>query len=198
MTSLEETTKVKELEKIIVDTKEVDIINDKIELDNVNETTKIKVKDEGMIVTDEFSSIDTKDESRNGVDRDSNIHNKSRTKIIIHKEDTSTIGDIGIVFEGCIEEYFGSANNQTTKMLSSARDYVETKIIKYYIFWWQGRLRKGRNKDIEVDKINIKEVRGVWEKKVLEKEELKVNMGRYKLFIILRYFNRIGRGINTK
>jgi len=32
MTSLEETAKVKELEKIIVDTKEVDNINDKINL----------------------------------------------------------------------------------------------------------------------------------------------------------------------
>ena len=97
MSSLEETAKVKELEKIIVDTKEVDIINDKIELDNVNETTKIKVKDEGMIITDEVSSIDSKDESRNDVERDSNIHNKSRTKIIIHQEDTSAIGEIGTV-----------------------------------------------------------------------------------------------------
>ena len=77
-----ETTKVKELEKITVDTKEVDIINDKIELDNVNETSKIKVKDEGMIITDEVSSIDSKDENRNDVERDSNIHNKSRTKTL--------------------------------------------------------------------------------------------------------------------
>ena len=44
MTSLEETAKVKELEKIIVDTKEVDNINDKIELANINETTKKKLK----------------------------------------------------------------------------------------------------------------------------------------------------------
>ena len=82
MTSLEETAKVKELEKIIVDTKEVDIIDDKIELDNVNETTTIKVKDEGMIITSEVSSIDSKDESRNDVERDSNIYNKSRTKTL--------------------------------------------------------------------------------------------------------------------
>ena len=61
MTRLEETAKVKELEKIIVDTKEVDNINDKIELTNVNESTKAKVKDEGMIITDEVSSIDSKD-----------------------------------------------------------------------------------------------------------------------------------------
>ena len=80
-----------------------------------------------MIITDEVSSIDSKDESRNDVERDSNIHNKSRTKNIIHKEDTSAIGDIGIVCKSCIEEYFGSANNQTTNMLSSARDSVETE-----------------------------------------------------------------------
>ena len=33
-------------------------------------------------------------------------------------------------------------------------------------------------------------------RKCWKKEELKVNMGRYKLFIILSYFNSIGRGIN--
>ena len=52
MTRLEETAKVKELEKIIVDTKEVDNINDNIELVKVNEYTYIKVKDEVMIITD--------------------------------------------------------------------------------------------------------------------------------------------------
>ena len=82
MTSLEETAKVKELEKIILDTKEVDIINDKMELDNVNEITKIKVKDEGMIIISKVSSIDSKDEGRNDVERDSNIHNISRTKTL--------------------------------------------------------------------------------------------------------------------
>ena len=82
MTRLEETAKFKELEKIIVDTKEVDNINDKIELSNINESTKAKVKDEGMIITDEVSSIDSKNESRNDVERDSNIHNKSRTKTL--------------------------------------------------------------------------------------------------------------------
>ena len=59
MTSLEETAKVKELEKISVDTKEVDNINDKIELANVNESTNTKVKDEGMSITNEVSSIDS-------------------------------------------------------------------------------------------------------------------------------------------
>ena len=36
MISLEETAKVKELEKISVDTKEIDNINDKMEVANVN------------------------------------------------------------------------------------------------------------------------------------------------------------------
>ena len=97
MTRLKETAKVKELEKISVDTKEVDNINVKIELINENEYTKIKVKYDVMIITDAVSSIDSKDESRNDVERDSNIHNKSRTKIIIHQEDTSAISDIGTV-----------------------------------------------------------------------------------------------------
>ena len=97
MTRLKETAKVKELEKISVDTKEVDNINVKIEPINENEYTKIKVKYDEMIITDAVSSIDSKDESRNDVERDSNIHNKSRTKIIIHQEDTSAIGEIGTV-----------------------------------------------------------------------------------------------------
>ena len=59
MTSWEETAKVKELEKISIDTKEVDNINDKIELANVNESTNTKVKDEGMSITNEVSSIDS-------------------------------------------------------------------------------------------------------------------------------------------
>ena len=83
MTSLEETAKVKDLEKIIVDTKEVDNTNDKIELSNVNESTKAKVKDEGMIITDETSSIDSKDEIKTDNEGDSNLSIKSRTENII-------------------------------------------------------------------------------------------------------------------
>ena len=79
-TSLEETVTVKDLEKIIVDTKEVNNINDKIEPANVNEFIKTKVKDEGMIITDEVSSIDSKDEIRTDNEADSNISIKSRTK----------------------------------------------------------------------------------------------------------------------
>jgi len=79
MTSLEETAKVKDLEKISVDTKEVD----KIELANVNDSTNTKVKDEGMIITDEVSSIDSKDEIKTDNEGDSIISIKSRTENII-------------------------------------------------------------------------------------------------------------------
>ena len=79
MTSLEETAKVKDLEKISVDTKEVD----KIELANVNDSTNTKVKDEGMIITDEVSSIDSKDEIKTDNEGDSIISIKSTTENII-------------------------------------------------------------------------------------------------------------------
>ena len=91
ITSLEETAKVKELEKIIVDTKEVNNINDKIEPANVNEFIKTKVKDEGMIITDEVNSIESKDEIKTDNEGDSNISIKSRTKIIINQEDSTAL-----------------------------------------------------------------------------------------------------------
>ena len=91
MTRLEETAKVKELEKIIVDTKEVNNINDKIEPANVNEFIKTKVKDEGMIITDEVNSIESKDEIKTDNEGDSNISIKSRTKIIINQEDSTAL-----------------------------------------------------------------------------------------------------------
>ena len=80
MTCLDETAMVKDLKKVSVDTKEGDNINGKIELAKVNESTNIKVKDEGMIIIDEVSSIDSKDEIRTDNEADSNISIKSRTK----------------------------------------------------------------------------------------------------------------------
>ena len=91
MIRVEETAKVKELEKSSVDTKEVGNINDKIELANVNESTNTKVKDEGMTIIDEVNSIDSKYEIMTSNEGDNNISIKSRTKIIIHNEDTSDI-----------------------------------------------------------------------------------------------------------
>ena len=91
MIRVEETAKVKELEKGSVDTKEVGNINDKIELANVNESTNTKVKDERMIIIDEVNSIDSKYEIKTEIEGDNNISIKSRTKIIIHNEDTSDI-----------------------------------------------------------------------------------------------------------
>ena len=87
ITNREEIVKVKELEKINVDTKVVDNINDKIELANVNESTNTKVKDEGM----EINSIDSKDEIKSNNEGDSNISLKSRSTNIINQENTSTI-----------------------------------------------------------------------------------------------------------
>ena len=118
MISLEETAKVKELEKISVDTKEIDNINDKMEVANVNESTKTKVIDQDMIITDEAISIDNKDEIRTDVEGDSNINIKPRTENMIHKGDTSAIVDIKNVSKISTEEYFETASNQTANVLS--------------------------------------------------------------------------------
>ena len=72
---LEETAKVKELERISDDTKEADNSNDIME-GNVKESMKAKAKDKYMIITDEVISSDNKDEIRNNVERNSNINIK--------------------------------------------------------------------------------------------------------------------------
>ena len=108
MTSLEETAKVKDLKKISVEIKEVDNINDKIELAKVNESTNTKVKDEGMIAIDGVSSIDSKDEIKTDNEADSNISIKSRTENIINQEDTSAIVELERVSKISTKEYFGS------------------------------------------------------------------------------------------
>ena len=46
-----------------------------------------------MIITDEVSSIDSKDEIKTDNEEDSNIRIKSRTKNIINQEETSAIVD---------------------------------------------------------------------------------------------------------
>merc|ERR1712238_644501 len=164
-TSLEETAKVKELLKISVDTKEVENINDKIELANVNESTNTKVKDEGMIITDEVSITDSKDESRNDNEGDSNISIKSRTKNIINQEDTSAIVENGKVSKTSTKEDFGATANQTTNVLSFAIDSVEITQLKYIIGTDECdvNLNDGK-KDIENVKINTKEVDAASEK----------------------------------
>ena len=107
-----------------VDTKEVDHINDKIELINVNESTTTKVKDEGMIITNEDSIIDSKDKIKTNSEGDSNISIKSRTKNILNKEDTSSIVEIGKDSKISTKGDFGSASNQTTHMLSPLLDPI--------------------------------------------------------------------------
>ena len=64
--SLEETAKVKELERISDDTKEADNSNDIME-GNVNEYMKAKAKDKDMLITDEVISIVNKEETRNNI-----------------------------------------------------------------------------------------------------------------------------------
>ena len=85
----------------------------------------IKAKDKDRIVTDEVISIINKEKIRNNVERNSNIKIKSNNKNIINKDDTSAIVDIEKVSKISIEECLGSANNQTTNILSSTRDSVE-------------------------------------------------------------------------
>jgi len=119
--------------KISVDTKEVENIIDKIELANVNESTKAKVKDEGMIIKDEVRSIDSKDESRNDGEGDSNICIESRTKNIIDQEDTSAIVENKKVSKTSTKEDFGAASDQTTNVLSFAIDSVEITQLNYTI-----------------------------------------------------------------
>merc|ERR1711957_765731 len=160
MTSLEETAKVKELLKISVDTKEVENIIDKIDLANVNESTKAKVKDEGMIITDEVSSIDSKNEIKTDNEGDSNISIKSRTENIINHEDTSAIVENEKVSKTSTEKYFGAASNQTTHMLSLLFDSIVIPQLRYNKVNTDEcdvNLNDGK-KDIEVVKINTKEV----------------------------------------
>ena len=112
------------MERISVDTKEVDNITEKIEDTTLNESTRTKVKDKDMIITDEVISIAKKDEIRNDVGRDSNINIKWRTKNIINKEDTGAIIDIEKLSKNLTGEDFETANNQITSILSLLSDYV--------------------------------------------------------------------------
>merc|ERR1712238_197852 len=158
MTSLEETAKVKELLKISVDTKEVENTIDKIDLANVNESTKAKVKDEGMIITYEVSSIDSKNEIKTDNEGDSKLSIKSRTENIINHEDTSAIVENGKVSKTSTKEDFGAASNQTTNVLSFAIDSVEITQLNCIIGTDECdvNLNDGK-KDIENVKINTKE-----------------------------------------
>ena len=112
------------MERISVDTKEVDNITEKFEGTTLNESTRTKVKDKDMIITDEVISIAKKDEIRNDVGRDSNINIKWRTKNIINREDTGAIIDIEKLSKNLTGEYFETANNQITSILSLLSDYV--------------------------------------------------------------------------
>ena len=74
-TTLKETDKVQEVKMISVDSKEVDNINNKIEVVNIDEVNKTIVKKEDMIGIEEVISIDNKKEMeiRTNVEEVSNI-----------------------------------------------------------------------------------------------------------------------------
>ena len=74
-TTLKETGKVQEVKMISVDSKEVDNINNKIEVVNIDEVNKTIVKKEDMIGIEEVISIDSKKEMeiRTNVEEVSNI-----------------------------------------------------------------------------------------------------------------------------
>ena len=74
-TTLKETDKVQEVKMISVDSKEVDNINNKIEVVNIDEVNKTIVKKEDMISIEEVISIDNKKEMeiRTNVEEVSNI-----------------------------------------------------------------------------------------------------------------------------
>ena len=112
------------MERISVDTKGVDNITEKFEGTTLNESTRTKVKDKDMIITDKVISIAKKDEIRNDIGRDSNINIKWRTKNIINREDTGAIIDIEKLSKNLTGEDFETANNQITSMLSLLSDYV--------------------------------------------------------------------------
>merc|ERR1712238_49916 len=166
MTSLEETAKVKELLKISVDTKEVENTIDKIDLANVNESTNTWVKDEGMIITDEVSSTDSKGEIKTDNEGDSNISIKSRTKNIINQEDTSAIVENEKFSKTSTKKYFGAASNQTTHMLSLLLDSIVIPQLRYNKVNTDEcdvNLNDGK-KDIEVVKISTMEIDAASEK----------------------------------
>ena len=112
------------MERISVDTKGVDNITEKFEGTTLNESTRTKVKDKDMIITDKVISIAKKDEIRNDIGRDSNINIKWRTKNIINREDTGAIIDIEKLSKNLTGEDFETANNQITSILSLLSDYV--------------------------------------------------------------------------
>ena len=113
-----------------------------------------------MIITDEVSSIDSKDEIKTNNEGDSNISIKSRTKNILNKEDTSAIVENEKVSKISIKGDFGTASNQTNHMLSLLPDSFvipQLRFNKVNTDECDENLNDGK-KYIEVAKINIKEV----------------------------------------
>ena len=77
-----------------------------------------------MIITDEVSSIDSKDEIKTDNEGDINISIKSKTKNIINQEDTSAIVENEKASKISTKGDFGTASNQTTHVLSLLLDSI--------------------------------------------------------------------------
>jgi len=119
-----ESTKVKELEKISVDMKEVDNVNDQIEVTNADEYTKTTLEDDDRILTEEAISNDNKKEIRADVEGVCNINSKSRVDEFINKVYTSDVVEI----EKNSKITTGTTINRSIDVLNPLPDSDETKL----------------------------------------------------------------------
>ena len=94
--TLKVTAKIEEVKMISVNSKEVDNINNKIEVVSIDEVHKTLDENEDMIGTEEAISIDNKDKMkiRTNVEEVSNLNIKSRAAKFVDKEDTSDVVEI--------------------------------------------------------------------------------------------------------
>ena len=122
--NLIESTKVKELEKISVDMKEVDNVNDQIEVTNADEYTKTTLEDDDRILTEEAISNDNKKEIRADVEGVCNINSKSRVDEFINKVNTSDVVEI----EKNSKITTGTTINRSIDVLNPLPDSDETKL----------------------------------------------------------------------
>ena len=94
--TLKETVKVKEVKMISIDSKQLDNINQKIEVMNIDEFNRTIIEKEDIIGTEDDISIDNKQDMviRTDVEEVSNINIKSRAAKIIDKENASDVVEI--------------------------------------------------------------------------------------------------------
>ena len=158
--TLQETAKVKELEMISVDTIEVDNINGKIVVENIDELTNTIVENEGSIVTEEAISIENKEEIRTNVEGASDINIKSIAAKIVDEKDYIAVVEIEKVSKISVEENFEADSNQTTDKLSCLPDSITITQLQYItVNTDESDVNlDDKIKDIETANINFKEV----------------------------------------